>query len=264
MGAPRRWIRLDVGWNDSDWLTDLSPGARLSWVLLLGYVKSVGVAGEVKAMGVKGAARAWNVPVKDVTAMLAAAHQDGAITTNDGAWRLTGWDKYQQTDPTAAERKRKQRNALPEPEPEPVTDPVTVGHGMSRVTTVTPPVTCHATETETEEKNSSSSKSEKRRKAQTDLRADWAPNEAHAAKCEESALDLEREATRFRLYHGAKGSRFANWDLAFHTWLTKAVDFAGKARPPDIGSNGKPQPDPRYMTRENIEKLYGPIPRTDW
>lgn len=108
MSAPRRWIRLDVGWDRSDWLAELSPGSRLAWVLLLGYVKAFGVAGAAKAMTSRGAARDWNLPEADFLAMIEAAIAHGAVVKpNEETWEITGWDRYQQDG--AAERQRRHR-----------------------------------------------------------------------------------------------------------------------------------------------------------
>lgn len=106
--APRRWIRLDVGWDRSDWLADLPPGSRLAWVLLLGYVKTVGVAGSVKAMSSRGAARDWNIPEAEFCLMMEAAIRDGAVLKpNPETWEIAHWDRYQQDG--AAERQRRHR-----------------------------------------------------------------------------------------------------------------------------------------------------------
>lgn len=109
--APHRWIRLDVGWNESDWLADLSMGARLGWVLLLGMVKRDGIGGSVKAPTMKGAARRWGVPESAVVELLGAASagDEPALMASGGTWTVTNWDAYQKPDRTNAERKRKHR-----------------------------------------------------------------------------------------------------------------------------------------------------------
>lgn len=110
MTAPRRWFRVDVTWSSSAWLVVLRPGARLGWIELLGYVKSHGVGGRVKALPPEAAAKRWGIPVRDVQQMLEAAVQNGALrVTDDGDWVITGWQKYQETDNTAAERMKRHR-----------------------------------------------------------------------------------------------------------------------------------------------------------
>lgn len=113
--ADRRWLRLDAGWQDSEWVADLSCGGRLAWVSLLGHVKVAGVRGQVRALAPSVAGRRWDIPAEDVAAMLAAAQADGALVIEDGDWIVTGWARYQEPDPSNAERKRRWRGeAAPE------------------------------------------------------------------------------------------------------------------------------------------------------
>jgi hypothetical protein len=107
MSAPRRWIRLDIGWEKSDWVADLTPASKLCWILLLGYVKAFGVCGSVRAMTHKGAAREFGVSESDFTAMLSAGVADGAIEATDKSWSILGWDFYQNEG--NAERQRRYR-----------------------------------------------------------------------------------------------------------------------------------------------------------
>jgi hypothetical protein len=78
-------------------------------VELLAYVKAYGLGGRAKAMTALAAAKSWNIPTKDVQAMLDAAHSDSAMTTVDGDWMMSGWEKHQATDGTAWERQRRHR-----------------------------------------------------------------------------------------------------------------------------------------------------------
>lgn len=107
----RRWIRLDVGWDTSDWLVELEPAAQLAWVKLLAWVKVHGKAGRTKAMSAVAAGKKWGIQPSDVTAMLEAAQGDHpkALAIVDGEWVVTAWATYQEPDPTAARRKRDQR-----------------------------------------------------------------------------------------------------------------------------------------------------------
>lgn len=108
--AARRWIRLDVGWSNSDWLIELSPGGRLAWIYLLEYVKSSGIGGRVKALSALAAGKRWDINRRDVSAMLSAAQKDGALVAGEGVWIVSNWNRYQETDSNAAERKRRQRD----------------------------------------------------------------------------------------------------------------------------------------------------------
>lgn len=131
MAPPRRWIRLDVGWSRSDWLADLSPAARLAWIELLTYTKAEGVGGEVKAVSPGVFGRMCGIPAEDVAAMLDAAQKDGALVVEGRTWRIANWDAYQESDRTAAERKRRQRDRLR------TEGDAIESHGCHAVTTVT-------------------------------------------------------------------------------------------------------------------------------
>lgn len=104
----RRWIRLDVGWDDSDWIAELSTGAQLAWVKLLCHCKRDGVRGVCKAISPSVAARRWNVTADDVREMIEAGRRDGAIHYEDGTWTLTTWTHYQ-GDPSNRDRQRRYR-----------------------------------------------------------------------------------------------------------------------------------------------------------
>lgn len=107
--APRRWIRVDVGWSDSEWVGNLEPGGRLAWIELLAYAKRDGAGGSVKALTAAAFGRKIRVPAADVQAMLDEAAKDGALVIADGTWTLTNWTEYQEPDRTAAERQRRHR-----------------------------------------------------------------------------------------------------------------------------------------------------------
>lgn len=112
----RRWIRIDVGWDSSDWVAALDPAAQLAWVKLLCWVKVNGARGRTRALSPAVAAKRWDLPEQAVTAMLSAATmpKDGedapALALEGGDWVVTKWAEYQEPDPTAAERKRKERS----------------------------------------------------------------------------------------------------------------------------------------------------------
>lgn len=109
--AQRRWLRLDAGWMDSEWLIPLSVGARLAWVALLCHAKLAGAGGAVRAMAVPVAAKRWDIPIDDVEIMFSAAIDDGAIThDDDGDWVISHWREYQDTDYTSSKRQQKHRD----------------------------------------------------------------------------------------------------------------------------------------------------------
>jgi hypothetical protein len=128
-----RWIRLDVGFDDTEWVFSLSAESQLAWVKLLCYSKRDGIGGRVKAMSYAVAAKRWGVGAENVEKMIHAAKLDGAITETDGEWIVAGWEHYQQPDNTNSERQKRYRerqSQTPEVSAETVTDSnaVTVLH----------------------------------------------------------------------------------------------------------------------------------------
>ena len=101
-----RWIRLDLSWSESYWLSELPPASRLSWVELLCYVKAFGTQGRVKRMQPKRAGQRWSVPTNYVTKMEEAAVKDGALAIEGSEWVVTNWHSYQEP---STERVRKHR-----------------------------------------------------------------------------------------------------------------------------------------------------------
>ena len=230
----RRWLRLDVGWDDSDWIIDLPPGAQLTWIKLLTYAKACGTNGRVRAMTAKAAASRWRIPQPDVDACLTAAVLDGAVVVEDGDWVLTGWIRYQATDPTAAERVKRYRADKSRLSP-------------LRVNTVThrnvTPVLSRATETETETETENppicppeGDQPKKVRKRATALSGEWRPTDSHLELAGRLGVDMEAEADQFRDHHAARGSTFLDWGRAFNTWLRNAQKF-------HPGGNGKARED---------------------
>lgn len=130
MSAPRRWIRLDIGWENSDWLAPLSDSAKLAWIYLLGHTKAYGVCGAVKAMTPASAARTLRIPEADFAVMLEAGLADGAIISDGETWMICAWDLYQNEG--SAERQRRHR--ADRSRLSPLRD-VTASHGMSRPVT---------------------------------------------------------------------------------------------------------------------------------
>lgn len=106
--STRRWVRLNVGWDDSDWIAELDALGQLAWVKLLCFVKRDGTGGRVKLPSAKVLGRRWGVPAESVEAMLEAGRKDGAIYEEGGDIVLTSWGAYQ-LDATAAQRKKDQR-----------------------------------------------------------------------------------------------------------------------------------------------------------
>ena len=60
----------------------------------------------------------------------------------------------------------------------------------------------------------------------------WVPNDrnvqdAHSKQFSDEEIEIESE--KFRDYHTAKASVFADWDAAWRTWLGNARKYAGSS-----------------------------------
>lgn len=99
----------------SDWLFVLSAESRLAWNQLLCYCKAYGRKGGIcPKRPPLVLARQWAIGEESVTQMLLAARNSGALVETDDEWTLTGWDKYQNPDPTNAERQKRHRDKAAE------------------------------------------------------------------------------------------------------------------------------------------------------
>lgn len=107
----RRWIRLDVTWDDSSWLARTDGNARRLWPPFLCYVKVRGVRGQTKRLDYEVLARRLDADVVDVDALLTAALKDGAvqIVAEGNDWLVTNWEEYQEPDRTNATRQARHR-----------------------------------------------------------------------------------------------------------------------------------------------------------
>jgi hypothetical protein len=122
----RRWIRLNVDWDEDEWIAPLDGPIAALWPRLLCKVKRDGVRGRCKRPAPGVIARRWGVPVEAVLALEAAAmtpDSEGnvALVIEGGEWIVTRWPEEQEPDPTAAERKRRQREKEKESRPSRVT-----------------------------------------------------------------------------------------------------------------------------------------------
>jgi hypothetical protein len=51
-------------------------------------------------------------------------------------------------------------------------------------------------------------------------------NESHREKANGLSLDIDSEFEHFKEHHIAKGNKFSDWGMAFHTWLRNAEKFS--------------------------------------
>ena len=89
------------------------------------------------------------------------------------------------------------------------------------------------------------------RETPTVLPPEFAPNETHQRLARESGLIVGAELLAFQDFHRAKGSRLADWDAAFRTWLRRAPQFDRKRTLPASATIGAPaEPAPPRSGRE--------------
>lgn len=78
----------------------------------------------------------------------------------------------------------------------------------------------------------------------TEIPDDFEPNENNRATAEKQGVNLEHELANFKDHHGAKGSKYKDWNLALNTWLRNSAKwskpnnvhaFPGKPRPVHTG-----------------------------
>lgn len=126
--SSHRWLRIDAAWDESEWLLPLSPAARLAWVRLLCDAKIYGVRGRQRRWKPTVLAHRWRLPVDDISAMIKAAVDDGAVALSDDEYIVVNWSEYQEIDTTATERQRRKRLR---------DNDINHSHGVTAVTGVT-------------------------------------------------------------------------------------------------------------------------------
>lgn len=146
MAKAQRWLRIDTGIFDSEWVFLLPPLAQLAWIRLLVYVKAEGTNGEAKALSLAVASKKWSIPQGDIQAMLEAARADGALADKDD-WVVVNWQKFQQSPSTLRVRKHRALQSA-DVTPQSVTECYGALQGVPER------FPCHATETETETETS--------------------------------------------------------------------------------------------------------------
>lgn len=79
---------------------------------------------------------------------------------------------------------------------------------------------------------------------------------AHSLKAVAKGVDVEVEFQKFTDYHLAKGSKFVDWDRAFHTWLNNARPDPGFGQRAVTGGGPHPSP-PRRSRDDEIKDFLG-------
>ncbi|WP_110647581.1 hypothetical protein [Salinicola peritrichatus] len=98
----------------------------------------------------------------------------------------------------------------------------------------------------------------KRAKKNTQLPDDFQPNDTNRRIAAERGVNLEDELANFKDYHGAKGSKFKDWNLALNTWLRRA-------RGTKVPGNVHPFPGRPRPQHSNLDQAtsHGLTPRAD-
>lgn len=101
-----RYMKLNLAWSDSEWVSGMSEGGRLCWIYLIGYCKSFGLNGRVKSVSESTFARKHDVSENSIRECLNAAIVHGAVRVKVDTWVFDKWAKHQ-GDETGAERQRR-------------------------------------------------------------------------------------------------------------------------------------------------------------
>jgi hypothetical protein len=242
------WFRSYHGApTDAKWLlvgrkAGVAPGMVAAvWWALMDHASQSRPRGCVEGFDTETLAETWGWDERDIESVVSALYAKKMITAEH---RLATWDKRQpkREDPTAAERKRRQR------------DRESVGsHAPSR--TVTPEQS--RTDESRIERKSPPTGGQKERKSPTTrsgpLPGSWQPNSAHTKLAASEGVKLEREAEKFRDHATATGRRQLDWDAAFRNWLRKAgEDRNGRTHgsrsdaAPRPAEEGSPRGEGRY------------------
>ena len=75
------------------------------------------------------------------------------------------------------------------------------------------------------ENNLSKATNKKAKAKPTQLPNDLSITESQKEKCNSYGLDANFLFDQFKNHHGAKGSEFVNWSMAFNTWINNEIKF---------------------------------------
>ena len=97
-----------------------------------------------------------------------------------------------------------------------------------------------------------------RRKPQTALPEDFAPNDVGMSRAAEKHLDVPTELEKFRNHHAAKGSVMADWQAAWRTWVGNARPGVARSqqRPHDREAADRADPRPQWALDAGFANVY--------
>lgn len=68
----------------------------------------------------------------------------------------------------------------------------------------------------------------------------FCPSDKHQALAHEQGVSLDSEFPKFRDFHTAKGSLYADWDAALRTWIRNARDYGARYAPRGVTTTTGP------------------------
>lgn len=237
------WFKVDDKFHSHPKVMELPLGAIGLWTLAGTWSADYLTDGEIRL----GQIRRLGGTEDDAAELVKAGLWE---STEDG-YKFRDWHDYQPTRESvesereaAKERQRRRREQRPKKQPKrdeqqsnTQSDGSSVTHASRRDTDVS-----HAPVTEEFStpvpvpvpEVPKGTKRVKRAKPKVPLPDDWEPTEAHRAKARKLSLDPHFEAEKFRTFHESKDNRYADWDKAFHTWLTRATEFGTAQQAPRL------------------------------
>lgn len=229
------WFKVDDRlWSHPKWL-NLPLEAKALWVSAGSYCAEHESDGFISRQTL-----AIVLPNSRQTRAATALVKVGLWEQVEGGYRFHNWERYQ---PSKAQQQAKRQATKERVERWRNAQCNAVSNAVSNgVSNASPDPTRPVPIKET---NNYVVSKEKRDRRATTLPDTWQPSETHQAKAFNLGLNCAWEADKFRNHHGAKGTRFKNWDRAFHNWLNHAAEYArrdGGYHAP-IGY-GTPQPAP--------------------
>jgi len=122
------WLRLDVDFDQSEWLAFLPKLSQMAWIDLLRHVKVHGnKEGKTKYRSPTVFAKHWGYDDPElVKLMFEAALSDGALIIEDNYIFVSGWVKYQSPAAERMKRHRASQSVTVADEASPVVTPVAV------------------------------------------------------------------------------------------------------------------------------------------
>lgn len=198
----RRWFRFYSDALHNRKVRKLPDDLFRAWVNLLCIAsRNGGVLPEMEEV-----ADDLRVTVNDAVTVTKALQNLGfinAVTNQHGTvLKIHDWEEMQYISDTSTERVRRYRKRK--------------GN-----------VSCSVSETP----HRQSKKKEKIPKRKSSIPDDWQAEPKHVQAATKKGLaldDAHREAEKFKLWHLQNGSKYADWDAAWRSWLIRAIEFNPK------------------------------------